>query len=84
MVTERKSEHELKLERLRYLSHVQLGAVYRHKKSGKHYIPKEVGMSETNLEPVVVYSPLTEAGAVWVRPFSEWQEKFEKLKHPSK
>jgi hypothetical protein len=76
------SEDQLRLDRLVVLSHVQLGAVYRHSPSGKHYVAKDVAMSEKDMEPVVIYSPLTAAGVVWTRPFKEWQEKFKKINDP--
>lgn len=82
MVTERISLDQLKLDRLVCLSHVQLGAVYRHSGTGHHYVPKDVAMSEKDMEPVVVYSPLKAPGVVWTRPFKEWQEKFKAIADP--
>jgi hypothetical protein len=78
MVTERKSLAELKELRLTHLSHVQLGAVYKHKKSGAYYVPKDVVLNESDLEVHVVYSPMTTNSVVFSRPFNEWHNGYEK------
>ncbi len=78
---DRKSLNQLRLDRIAGLSHVQLGAVYLHKKTGAHYICHDVSFREADMELMVTYAPLSEAGVHFNRPLSEWVERYEVFKH---
>lgn len=78
---EKKTLNELRLARIAGLSHVQLGAVYIHGKSGSHYICHDVVFRESDMELMVTYAPLSEPGVHFSRPLSEWVEKYKRFVH---
>lgn len=45
---------------------------YRHKKTGNEYMVLKIGLLESTLEPVVVYTGTNVGDPVWVRPVSEF------------
>ena len=69
----------LKRKNMAALSHVQLGALYQHKKSSKYYIAKLVSLREEDLEPLVTYSPLSHNDVAFTRPLEEFKERFVKM-----
>ena len=73
------TDKELRHDQIAANHHVQLGGVYRHKKSGAYYVPKLVALRETDLEPLVCYGRTDLPTVTFSRPLTEWLEKFEKI-----
>lgn len=61
------------------IENVMVGFHYRHIKSRKVYQVINLAFWEPTTEPVVVYRTLNDLNAkpIWVRPLSEFKEKFE-------
>lgn len=49
------------------------GTVWKHTKSGRHYVVVALAKRESDGEHVVVYESVDD-GAVWVRPLKEWHQ----------
>lgn len=49
------------------------GTVWKHTKSGRHYVVVVVAKREADCEPAVVYKSVDDGG-VWVRPLAEWHQ----------
>lgn len=54
------------------------GQMYEHYKNKHLYTPIETALRESDKEPMVIYRCL-ESGATWVRPVSEFVEKFSEV-----
>lgn len=50
--------------------------MYKHIKSGDHYLYNDVCFREEDMEVLVIYSPLTRPAVRFTRPFTEFREKF--------
>lgn len=50
--------------------------VYKHVKSGDHYLYNDVCFREEDMEVLVIYSPLTCPAVRFSRPFIEFRQKF--------
>ena len=75
----KKSDEEIRLLNIVACSKVQIGGLYRHKKTGRVYSVALVALREEDLEPVVVYSHVTSDRNYWTRPLSMFLERFEKM-----
>ncbi len=54
---------------------VLIGANYKHYK-GEIYFIRNIALLEKDHTPMVVYSAINDPLIIWVRPLSEFEEKF--------
>lgn len=79
---EKETDQELKDIMMAANSHVQLGGLYRHKKTNDIYVARLVTLRENDLKILVSYAKLTNTTVTFTRPYEEFAAKFEKMPQP--
>lgn len=73
----------VRVRRLRAIDNAFPCVLYRHIKSGDHYLrlhPDANIRMEGNLDDVAVYQDLDNPKVIWIRPLKEFDQKFEAVK----
>lgn len=57
---------------------IEIGSLYHHYRNpDQHYKIIEIGLNESDEEPMVIYKALYGDGITWIRSYNVWSEKVE-------
>ena len=76
-MSDKVSEAELIKEINKAKEEIEIGARYRHSKSGREVTVLHIGLIEDDQEPAVIYQHEDGAKIIWVRPVEDFIEEVE-------